>query len=194
MPNIAIVFHSGYGHTARVAEFIKEGVQSVSGVNITVYTTSEAVKNLDALDNTDMIVFGSPTYMGSASADFRAFADATGRKWMTQSWKDKLAAGFTNSGGLSGDKLATLQSFSILAAQHGMIWVGQAQPTPTTSANGEAPKHGATPEMVNRIGSYLGLMTQSDNVTPENTPSSGDIETSRLFGVRLANIVKRWVQ
>jgi NAD(P)H dehydrogenase (quinone) len=144
---------------------------------------------MDALDAFDMIVFGAPTYMGSASAGFKAFADATAKKWLSQTWKDKLAAGFTNSGGLSGDKLLTLQGFVALAAQHGMIWVGLAEATPPISTG-----HGATPDMINRIGSYMGLMTQSDNASPENTPSPGDKETARRFGVRLAQITQRWVR
>jgi multimeric flavodoxin WrbA len=189
MPSIAIVYHSGYGHTEKVARLVAEGAASVSGVTVKVFNAEEAIAQLDALDTFDTIIFGAPTYMGSASAGFKTFADATAKKWFTQAWKDKVAAGFTNSGGLSGDKLSTLQSFSILAAQHGMIWVGLADSTPSPTSG-----HGATPDMINRIGSYLGLMTQSDNTSPENTPSPGDQETARRFGVRLAEITKRWVR
>ncbi len=39
-------------------------------------------------------------------------------------WSDKLAAGFTNSKTMSGDKLNTLFDLAAFAAQHGMIWVG----------------------------------------------------------------------
>jgi multimeric flavodoxin WrbA len=172
-----------------VAYLVADGVSSVSGVTVKLFKAEEAVTQMDALDTFDAIVFGAPTYMGSASAGFKTFADATAKKWFTQAWKDKVAAGFTNSGGLSGDKLSTLQSFSILAAQHGMIWVGLADSTPSPTSG-----HGATPDMINRIGSYLGLMTQSDNTSPENTPSPGDQETARRFGVRLAEITKRWVR
>ncbi|WP_031191886.1 flavodoxin family protein, partial [Streptomyces peucetius] len=74
------------------------------------------------LDAADAIVFGSPTYMGTASGAFHVFAEATSKRWATRAWQDKLAAGFTNSGSKSGDKLHTLQFFTVLAAQHGMHW------------------------------------------------------------------------
>jgi NAD(P)H dehydrogenase (quinone) len=38
-------------------------------------------------------------------------------------WRNKVAGGFTHSQAMSGDKLHSLPHFTILAAQHGMIWV-----------------------------------------------------------------------
>ncbi len=32
MTQVAIVYHSGYGHTAKVAEFVQKGVDAVEGV------------------------------------------------------------------------------------------------------------------------------------------------------------------
>ena len=61
--------------------------------------------------------------MGTASGAFHQFAEATSKRWFTDAWQDKLAAGFTNSGSKSGDKGHTLQFFQTLAAQHGMHWV-----------------------------------------------------------------------
>ena len=44
---------------------------------------------------------------------------------MTQGhgWKDKIAAGFANSGSRSGDKLATLIQLALFAARHRMHWI-----------------------------------------------------------------------
>ncbi len=39
-------------------------------------------------------------------------------------WRNKVAAGFTNSGAQNGDKLHSLISMALFAAQHGMLWVG----------------------------------------------------------------------
>ena len=49
---------------------------------------------------------------------------------MTQGhgWKDKIAAGFTNSGSRSGDKLATLIQLALFAARHGMHWINLGLP------------------------------------------------------------------
>jgi NAD(P)H dehydrogenase (quinone) len=187
MPTVAVVYHSGYGHTERVAAAIAAGAESVAGVTGLLLTSDQAIDDLAALDAADAIVFGCPTYMGGPSTDFKRFMDATGSRWGAQAWRDKLAGGFTNSGSYSGDKLATLQAFSILAAQHGMLWVGQTEMPP--SAKGT---HGAPPEAINRLGSFLGVMAQSDDDAPELTPPSGDLETARRFGVRMAAAARRW--
>jgi multimeric flavodoxin WrbA len=105
MSNIVIVFHSGYGHTAKIAQAVAEG----SGGTLLAI---DAEGNLPAggwelLAEAKAIVFGSPTYMGNVSGPFKTFMDASSKPWQEQKWKDKLAAGFTISGSPSGDKLNT---------------------------------------------------------------------------------------
>ena len=124
-------------------------------------------------------------YMGSVSAPFKAFMDASSGVWMKHKWKDKVSAGFTNSHSLSGDKLNSLIQMAVFAAQHGMIWVGQAEPN--QSPDGFPGKADA----VNRIGSTLGAMAQSENDSPEVTPPSGDLKTAELLGQRVAEITKK---
>ncbi|QEV28367.1 flavodoxin family protein [Streptomyces coeruleorubidus] len=53
------------------------------------------------LDAADAIIFGSATYMGTASAAFHSFAQASSKRWFPHAWVDKLAAGFTNAGAQS---------------------------------------------------------------------------------------------
>lgn len=179
MATVAIVYHSGYGHTARVAEHVRRGVLRADGVDAVVMTAEQP--DWRALDDADAIVLGAPTYMGSVSAAFKTFMDQTSRQWLGQAWKDKLAAGFTNSGGLSGDKLSVLFQLQLFASQHGMLWV----PFPLMPT-------GTGPDDLNRMGSHLGLMTQSDNAPAELTPPAGDIRTAELFGEHVAARVKRW--
>ncbi|WP_374575187.1 flavodoxin family protein [Phenylobacterium sp.] len=188
MTKVAIAYHSGFGHTAVVAESVAEGVRA-AGAEPVLLKIENAAQDfgplLDQASNADAIVFGAPTYMGDVSAAFRAFAEASSKVWAVQGWKDKLAAGFTNSHSLSGDKLQALASLSVLAAQHGMVWVSTG--LPPGSAAGKT-----GPEDVNRLGSFLGVMTQSENASPEVTPPSGDRETARLLGVRVAEAARRW--
>ena len=118
MSKIVIVYHSGYGHTKKIAE----AVASTSGAALLAI---DAEGNLpeggwEQLAAASMIVFGAPTYMGAASWQFKKFADASSKPWFTQVWKDKLAAGFTNSATLNGDKLSTLNYFFTLSQQHGI--------------------------------------------------------------------------
>ncbi len=97
------------------------------------------------MDAADGIIFGTPTYMGTASGAFHAFAEATSKRWMTRAWNDKLAAGFTNSGSMSGDKLHTPQYLSLLAARHGILWVSMAAPTRAAKAMARGTSPGLPP-------------------------------------------------
>ena len=189
MAKIAIVYHSGYGHTKLQAEAVRDGAASVEGAEAHIFTAEEATEQMDALSDMHAIVFGAPTYMGSASAPMKAFMDATSKPWSQQKWKDKIAGGFSNSGSPSGDKVNTLTGFAILAAQHGMVWVGQGEPNQTSSPDWE----GNDEDAVNRLGGYLGPMAQSANAAPgPDNPPKGDIETARLYGVRIAEAAARW--
>jgi len=51
-------------------------------------------------------------------------AGAPSKPWVAQPWKDKFAAGFTNSASMNGDKLSTLHGLFTLGRQHGMLWIG----------------------------------------------------------------------
>ena len=124
MSKIAIVYHSGYGHTQVQAEAVARGAAAVAGSAVALIPVADAEARAAELDAADAIVFGAPTYMGSASAPFKGFMDWSSKAWFGQKWKDKLAAGFTNSGSHSGDKLNTLVQMFIFAMQHGMIWIG----------------------------------------------------------------------
>ena len=111
--------------------------------------------------------------MGSASAQFKAFMDATSAVWALQGWRDKLAAGFTHSAAPSGDKLGTLTQLAVFAAQHGMVWVGLGLPPTYASAGSEE-------DDTNRLGSHLGAMAQSrpgGGVLPV-----GDVKTAEHLG------------
>ena len=187
MKKIVIVFHSGYGHTAKVANAIVDGASAVSETSTMLLPIDENGEIGDAqwaiLDDADAIVFGSPTYMGMASWQFKKFADASSQRWFNQGWKNKMAAGFTNSASLNGDKHSTLHYFITLAMQHAMIWVGLGQ----MPSNDKA----ATREDINYMGSYSGLMTTSpSDASVEESPPEGDIKTAKLFGQRIAEAVK----
>lgn len=186
MSLIAIVYHSGYGHTARQAEAVARGALSVSGVTSQLIRVEDIEDHWSALEKADAIIFGSPTYMGSASAPFKTFMDASSKVWFGQGWKDKLAAGFTNSASQSGDKLATLQQLAVFAAQHGMIWVGLGLMPGNNSSAGRI-------DDLNRLGSFLGAMAQSNaDQGPEHGPTPADLKTAEHLGHRVAEAAQRW--
>jgi multimeric flavodoxin WrbA len=181
MSDIVIVFHSGYGHTAKVAQAIAE----TSGAKLLPIGADGELPEggWDALAAARMIVFGSPTYMGSVSWQFKKFADASSKPWFTQAWKDKLAAGFTNSATMNGDKHSTLHYLMTLAMQHSMLWAG----TGMMPSNAKA----ATRNDINYVGSFGGLMTATPSDASADEMVAGDLATARKFGERLADVVKR---
>ncbi|MES3041522.1 MAG: flavodoxin family protein [Pseudomonadota bacterium] len=178
---IVVLYHSGYGHTEQVAQHIIKGAASVAGIEPVLMS----VADLDwaILAQADTLIFGAPTYMGSVSATFKQFMDDSSKIWFQLGWQDKLAAGFTNSGALSGDKQVALQQLQTFAAQHGMHWLSfPLQPT------------GTGPQDLNRLGANGGLMTQSDNESADITPPSGDRLTAEHFGRHIAICTLRWVR
>jgi NAD(P)H dehydrogenase (quinone) len=194
MATVAIVYFSGSGHTHLMAEAVAAGASSVPGTTAELLRiTGEQIVNgrweeptiLEKLSQADAIVFGSPTYMGGVAAQFKAFLDAASSAWFAQQWKDKIAAGFTHSSSLSGDKQGTLLYLSINASQHSMIWVSA----------GELPsQYAGSDSGVNRLGSFLGVMGQSAMDMSGAAPvlESGDRLTSEYYGQRIAQAVHRW--
>lgn len=181
MTQIAIVFHSGYGHTKVLAEQVKAGAESVPGTQAALIPVEEVEARWADLEAADAIVFGSPTYMGNVSGPFKTFMDASSKPWLERKWQDKLAAGFTISGSPSGDKLNTLQSLMIFAMQHGMVWIG----------NADLPYN---EEGINRLGSFSGVMAQAGQVAPEVEPNLPDRKSAERLGQRLATATARWAK
>jgi multimeric flavodoxin WrbA len=182
MSHIAVVYHSGYGHTKRMAESVAAG----AGATLVAIDAEGNLSDSDweTLNKADAIIFGSPTYMGSVTWQFKKFADASSKAWFTQAWKDKIFAGFTNSATMNGDKHSTLHYFITLAMQHSGIWVG----TGLMPSNSKA----AQRNDVNYVGSFAGAMAQSPSDSSPEEMLSGDLETAKLFGQRVASTAARF--
>jgi NAD(P)H dehydrogenase (quinone) len=191
---VAVVYHSGFGHTKLQAEAVHRGVASVAGVTARLLTTDEAAARLDELDSMDAIIFGCPTYMGSLSAEMKKFIEAASKKWAALAWKDKIAGAFTNSGSFSGDKLNTLIGLFVNAMQHGMIYVGLAMLPAANAPESMSAKEGPGPDVHNRVGSFVGPMAASFQVRPPEAPVKGDIETAEAYGRRVAAITVLFVR
>jgi multimeric flavodoxin WrbA len=178
---VSIIYDSGYGHTAKQAQAVAEGVRSVPGAEAKLIAVADGAIPWETLEASDAIIFGSPTYNGLVTAKFKQFMeDSTRPAWMPQKWRNKIAAGFTNSGAMHGDKLNTLVSMALFAAQHGMIWVGL-DLFPGKSGSDK-----------NRVGGWLGAMAQSDDASPEVTPPESDLLTSAYLGERVADMCRRF--
>ncbi len=181
MTKIVVVYHSGYGHTKRVAETVAAGANAE-------LIAIDAEGNLpeaawDTLNAADAIVFGAPTYMGSPSWQFKKFADASSKAWFTQAWKDKVFGGFTNSASFNGDKQVSLIYLNTLASQHGGIWVSLGLPPSNAKA--------ATRNDINNLGGSVGLLVQSPSDASVEEIPQGDLDTAKLYGQRIADITAK---
>ena len=188
--NICIVYHSGFGHTAKQAAAVADGARRVSGAEVSEVSVEDLSEETspawEKLDAAEAIIFGCPTYMGCLSVGMKQFMEATSSRWMTQTWADKLAAGFTNSGSQNGDKQNTLVDIATFAAQHGMVWINLNILPGNNSSAGSA-------EDLNRLGASLGAMAQSNvDESAEVVPPQADLDTARSLGERVAKCAERW--
>jgi NAD(P)H dehydrogenase (quinone) len=193
MVNVSIVYHSGMGNTAKVAQAIADGANMVQGATVALHTLNgEQIHAgrwqddalMQQLQSSDAIIFGAPTYMGMVSGVFKMFADATAPLWFQNTWQDKLAGGFTSSGYASGDKVMTLHYLATLAAQLRMVWVGPAAPPSNITGDGQS---------IDQWGFYLGVGALG-TVRPDmpDFPPQGDLLTAKLYGERIAKTALRW--
>ena len=183
MATIALLYFSGYGHTKKQAEAVRDGALSVAGTSVEMLQVGPDGNLSDAdwetLADANAIIYGSPTYMGGPAWQMKKVADASSKPWFEQKWRDKIGAGFTNSASVNGDKYSTLMYFFTLAMQHGQIWVG------TGELPRNASEHG--PDDINWTAGYSGAMAISpSDAGPEVAPRKGDLETARLLGKRVA--------
>ncbi len=190
MPTVSVVYHTGTGHTAVLAEAIAAGARAVPGTTVHLLAiegkdiVEGRYKNdalLATLTASDAIIFGSPTYMAGPSGQFKCFADATGGIWYNQQWKDKLAAGFSVSGTPSGDKLNTIEYFFLLSQQHSMVWIGTGL---TPLAEGR----------LNPLGFFSGAASATGYEPPESKPDAADKDTGAYLGKRVAEAAARWTK
>ena len=195
MATVSVVYQSRDGHTEVLAQELAQGARSVEGVRVNlVEIRGEQVINgrwedegiMKTLEESDAIVFGCATYMGSVASIFKAFLEKASDPWESQSWKDKIAGGFTNSASQNGDKLSTLFQLVVFAMQMNMIWVGVGDPPGNNWSGG-------SPTDINRLGSWLGAMGQSDEDRAAGpAPNTGDRLTAERYGRRLALVTRKW--
>ncbi|MBO1326080.1 NAD(P)H-dependent oxidoreductase [Acetobacter sp. TBRC 12305] len=181
MTKVAVVFHSGYGHTKVVAEHVAQGAQA----QLIAIDANGDITDADwqTLNDADAIIFGSPTYMGNVSWQFKKFADATSKIWFSSGWADKVFGGFTNSASPNGDKQVALITLQTLASQHGGIWVSLGLLPSSTKA--------ATADDINNLGGSMGLLVRSPSDASVEEVHKGDLRTAELYGKRVAEIAAK---
>ncbi|XP_031489367.1 NAD(P)H dehydrogenase (quinone) FQR1-like isoform X2 [Nymphaea colorata] len=138
---IYIVYYSMYGHVERLAEEIKKGADSVSGVEAFLWQVPETLPkevlikmNVPPrsevptiqprqLVEADALIFGFPTRYGMMAAQFKAFMDATGGLWKEQALAGKPAGLFYSTGSQGGGQETTPLTAITQLVHHGLVYV-----------------------------------------------------------------------
>ncbi|MDY6836003.1 MAG: NAD(P)H:quinone oxidoreductase [Chloroflexota bacterium] len=192
---VLILFYSRYGNTARLAEGIAAGVRKVEGAEVLMRKVNETAPaqviandpnwklahdemaqkynppTLDDLEQSDAIVFGSPTRFGNMSAEMKLFLDTTGPLWIQGKLLSKVGAVFCTNSTLHSGKESTLLSMMIPLFHHGMIIVGVPQNVPETAT----------------AGSFYGA-TATCGTMGDNPPTAADIVVAEALGRRVAEV------
>lgn len=181
---VSIVYSNATSQTARQASAVADGVRGVPGVECRLVNLSSGAVPWDALETSGAIIFGSPARGGTVDAEVKQFFEnSTAPVWLRLAWRDKVAAGLTNSGARPGDERSTLVTMASFAAQHGMVWVGV-----------DLPQGSDRTALHDRIrhGGGLGAMARSNDA-----PGSEEIDVERglrmaaYLGHRVARIARR---
>ena len=185
-PSVVVAYQSGFGHTAFLAEAVAAGARSAGAAVTPIRLGDVSEHDWQVLDAADAIIFGTATYMGNVSAAFQTFAEQTGRRCQQGTWRDKVAAGFTNSGSKSGDKLNALVSLAVFAAQHHMHWVNLGLSPGWNHST-------ASEDELNRLGFWLGAAAATDvDANPDGVHPS-DVATCEHLGRRVAEVTRQLV-
>ncbi len=194
---VVILYYTRLHHTEKLAHIIASGVIH-EGLQVKLLDIKQAYNNMEELNESSAIIFGCPTYFGSVPATFKEFMDKTTSIWTKQIWRNKIAAAFTHSSSLSGDKLSTILQLAVFAAQHGMIWAGlDLLPSyiPTESESNlyalSEFSDNKSPIIMNKLGGWMGFISQSES-TEGSSLFNGDLATAKYFGIRIAKVVKEF--
>jgi NAD(P)H dehydrogenase (quinone) len=199
--NVQIIFYSTYGHVYALAEAIAEGAREVAGTNVEVLQVAEtlpaeilakmhAVEARKAfahvpladpkhLAEADAIVLGSPTRFGSATAQMRAFLDATGQLWATGALIGKVGSAFTSTATQHGGQETTLLTMSTFFFHQGMVIVGV--PYSVQELSNVSEISGGTPYGASTVAGPKG----------ERRPTANELAVARAQGRHVAQIATK---
>jgi NAD(P)H dehydrogenase (quinone) len=186
MPRVSIVSDLPTERSREIASRIKDGIRSLYDIEIIEMNIYNV--DINTLINSSAIIFGCPTSMGAPSALFKGFMEETRGEFYNQTFKNKLAAGFTFGDANSGDKHSTLQTLCSFASQHSMLWISQGHLAENEGAAANA--------MINENRSYLGNITEiplNNQGHANNEPHINNLQTAYYFGKRIGDIVNTWV-
>ncbi|QDP73367.1 NAD(P)H:quinone oxidoreductase [Legionella israelensis] len=190
-PYILVLYYSRTGATAKLAQHIARGVETVEGIEARlrtvppVSTTCEAIDktipdegapyaSLDDLKQCQGLALGSPTRFGNMASPMKYFIDSTSPLWLSGDLVNKPACVFSSSASMHGGQETTLISMMLPLLHQGMMLIG----LPYTELELTTTQTGGTPYGITHVAG-------ADN----NLPLSEDeIKLAKYMGRRLASI------
>lgn len=198
---VHVIFYSTYGHVYQLAQAVAEGAREIAGTEVQIFQVAEtlpeevlqkmgAVQARQAfahvpladprrLAEADAIILGSPTRYGSATAQMRAFLDATGQLWAKGALIGKVGSGFTSTATQHGGQETTLLALATFFFHHGMLIAGVPYSVPELSTMAEVT--GGTPYGASTVAGPRG----------ERMPSANELAVARGQGRHVASLTAR---
>ncbi|ORX65326.1 protoplast secreted protein 2 precursor [Basidiobolus meristosporus CBS 931.73] len=200
MVKIYIIIHTVYHHIYQLALAIKEGVEKVPGVEVSLFQvpetlSEEVLAKMHAppkpdipvitpaqLEEADGFIFGIPTRYGTQPGQWRAFWDATGSLWARGALAKKFATTFFSTASQHGGQETTALTSLTTLAHHGIIYVPLGYTSPHLTDNSEV-----------LGGSAYGAGTIAGG-DGSRKPSAKELEVANHQGEYFAKIVQQYVR
>jgi NAD(P)H dehydrogenase (quinone) len=198
---IQVIFYSTYGHVYRLAEAIVQGARETPDTEVQLLQVpetlpTEVLEKMGAVEarkafahvpiaeprrlaEADAIILGSPTRYGSATAQLRAFLDATGGLWASGALIGKVGSAFTSTASQHGGQETTLLTMSTFFFHQGMVIAGV--PYSTQELLNLSEVSGGTPYGASTIAGPRG----------ERQPTANELAVGRAQGRHVAQIAAK---
>lgn len=190
-PYVLVLFYSRYGATAKLAQYIARGIESIEGIEArvrtvpTVSTVCEKIEDpvplegapyatLEDFQQCAGLALGSPTRFGNMAAPLKYFLDNTSSLWLSGDLVDKPACVFSSSSSMHGGQETTLLTMMIPLIHQGMVLVG----IPYTESSLNTTITGGTPYGVTHVA----------GLSHEKNLSEDEIELAKQLGKRIATL------
>lgn len=196
---ILVLFYSFTGATAKLAQYIAEGVKEIEEIEVEIKQVPELIpqevfdKNpklkqakesfahipvatIEDLTSADGVAFGTPVHFGSYASQIKQFIDQLSPVFIKGTMVGKPAAIFCSAGSMHGGEEAALLSLMIPLLNLGMVPIGVPYPIQGEGSDFDA-------------GSPYGAIYVSGH-TGQTEISEADKKIARILGKRLAAMAK----
>jgi NAD(P)H dehydrogenase (quinone) len=136
MGHILVLYHSRDGNTKKMAKYVAEGAKEVNGIDVIEKSINDA--RIDDIYWADGISVGSPTQLGTVSAEMKEFWERLTPAW--QKIDGKFGCAFSSEGGWGGGAEMTCQTILNILINFGFLVFG----VPDYSGNRFTAHYGAT--------------------------------------------------